>query len=491
MEAQLGAIWEEKLQRVSGKGEEREQRLVLFSKVWDAVLPRLQPKDSIKEGNVKEEEGPDPDVVAFASLQDSAISRTAALATFGTVFSYLLFRGFTYVVDVMRRKRDTLRRDVASALERWREDGSVSQLATIFVTLLQWHATWVRPFLKPPHYQEPEAFTSTFHSILFDALPPDFPEALAAVFTYTLENRDQEHDETFRALAALGMIRNFETLISRVGYQAIERKMNETCKKAWDQPCLSMMKEWVQLDIVPWSTHVFSFELEKEPRRTSSFGNQRDFTAKYEFHVYKSLFDMRVSELFEIITSVKVDSQVLLDLKECTSKISGRTDLIRGLRQQISKRLLHPGADTDEIIDFYISMIRCLRVIDPQGVILFRVADPIRIYLRNRSDTTHHIVTELINEEGELAQEARAPIVAEIEHEDYSDPNWLPEPPDAGPRFRMLRPGDLISTLVSIYDSHDLFIKELQTLFASILLQSRDGTFDSEACFTICFRNEY
>ncbi|KAG8845016.1 hypothetical protein FRB91_002124 [Serendipita sp. 411] len=189
---------------------------------------------------------------------------------------------------------------------------------------------------------------------------------------------------------------------------------------------------------------------------------------------------MRVSELFEIITIVKVDSPVLLDLMESMSKISGRSYLIRSLRQQIYKRLLHPGADTDEIIDFYIGMIRCLRIIDPQGVILFRVADPIRAYLRNRPDTIHHIVTELINEEGELAQEARAPIVAEIEHEDYSDPNWLPEPPDAGPKFRMLRPGDLISTLVSIYDSHDLFVKELQTLFASILLQSRDGTFDSE-----------
>jgi len=49
---------------------------------------------------------------------------------------------------------------------------------------------------------------------------------------------------------------------------------------------------------------------------------------------------------------------------------------------RISKRLLHPGAETGDIIDFYISMIRCLRVIDPQGVLLYRVADPIRSYLR-------------------------------------------------------------------------------------------------------------
>jgi anaphase-promoting complex subunit 2 len=43
-----------------------------------------------------------------------------------------------------------------------------------------------------------------------------------------------------------------------------------------------------------------------------------------------------------------------------------------------------------------------------------------------------------------------------------------------------MRPTDLISTLVSIYDSHDLFTKELQTLFSNILLQTRDGNFDAE-----------
>ena len=46
------------------------------------------------------------------------------------------------------------------------------------------------------------------------------------------------------------------------------------------------------------------------------------------------------------------------------------------------KRLLHPGADTKDILTQYVSLIRCLRVIDPPGVLLFKVADPIRRYLR-------------------------------------------------------------------------------------------------------------
>lgn len=54
--------------------------------------------------------------------------------------------------------------------------------------------------------------------------------------------------------------------------------------------------------------------------------------------------------------------------------------------------------------------------------------------------------------------------------------------------FRTMRPTDLISTLVSIYDSHELFIKEVQSLFANMLLQSREGAFDDEVgkCWIFC-----
>ena len=38
----------------------------------------------------------------------------------------------------------------------------------------------------------------------------------------------------------------------------------------------------------------------------------------------------------------------------------------------------------------------------------------------------------------------------------------------------------MISTLVSIYDSKDLFVKELQVLLAQRLLAIKDGNFDKE-----------
>lgn len=46
--------------------------------------------------------------------------------------------------------------------------------------------------------------------------------------------------------------------------------------------------------------------------------------------------------------------------------------------------------------------------------------------------------------------------------------------------FRTNKPSDVISTLVSIYDSKDLFVKELQVLLAQRLLAITDGNFDKE-----------
>lgn len=66
----------------------------------------------------------------------------------------------------------------------------------------------------------------------------------------------------------------------------------------------------------------------------------------------------------------------------------------------------------------------------------------------------------------------------QVEHEDYSDANWEPEPIDAGPDFRANKPSDVISTLVSIYDSKDLFVKELQVLLAQRLLAITDDNLD-------------
>ena len=57
---------------------------------------------------------------------------------------------------------------------------------------------------------------------------------------------------------------------------------------------------------------------------------------------------------------------------------------------QVSQRLLKPGADTSNIIQVYVCTIRALRHVDPSGVLLEAVSEPMRAYLKARSDTVRH-----------------------------------------------------------------------------------------------------
>lgn len=103
---------------------------------------------------------------------------------------------------------------------------------------------------------------------------------------------------------------------------------------------------------------------------------------------------------------------------------------------------MHPGADTRLILSQYVSIIKCLRLVDPVGVLLFKVADPIRRYLRERPDTIRCIVTDLVrgampgeDDDGEesLIEGDPAQPLQQEEVDNYTDMDWNPEPTDAGP----------------------------------------------------------
>ena len=117
---------------------------------------------------------------------------------------------------------------------------------------------------------------------------------------------------------------------------------------------------------------------------------------------------------------------------------------------------------------------------------------------RERSDTIRSIVSSLVGEGGDLVDENEPPQPLQMQAEDYSDIAWEPEAIDAGPgpfhfpflvtqftkllhkEFRANKTNDVISTLVSIYDSKDLFVKELQVLLAQRLLAITDGNYEKE-----------
>jgi len=64
----------------------------------------------------------------------------------------------------------------------------------------------------------------------------------------------------------------------------------------------------------------------------------------------------------------------LTNLAASLARTHQHTLLSSRLSQSIKTRLLHPGAATNDILKFYVSLLRCLRMLDPSGFLLNEVA---------------------------------------------------------------------------------------------------------------------
>ena len=205
---------------------------------------------------------------------------------------------------------------------------------------------------------------------------------------------------------------------------------------------------------------------------------------------------LRTEELFDVIVEWENGSQgAIEDLKRYVTTPSSRTYLTTTFSSIVSHRLLQPGASTTEILQVYISIIRAFTLLDPKGVLLDRVARPIRRYLRERDDTVTIVVGGLLADPEdesnasdvllELAIEMNESTTIKGENEtdegdlDYDDMKWMPDPVDAGPDYKKSKNSDVIGSLISLFESKDVFVKEFQNILGERLLQ-KEYEFDRE-----------
>lgn len=159
---------------------------------------------------------------------------------------------------------------------------------------------------------------------------------------------------------------------------------------------------------------------------------------------------LRTSELFDIVVEWDSDTRGAIDdLKRYITNVSSRMHLTSSFSKALSHRLLQPGASTTSILQMYISLIRAFAVLDPKGVLLDRVARPVRRYLRDRDDTVTIVVGGLLADPDDLS--SAADVLTELAVEmnkttnltgeeeaddgelDWNDMSWMPDPVDAGP----------------------------------------------------------
>lgn len=222
--------------------------------------------------------------------------------------------------------------------------------------------------------------------------------------------------------------------------------------------------------------------------------------ARWQEIVIARLGALRTMELFDVIVDWDVSRGAIEDLKHYTTNAGTRFYLANSFTATLHRRLLQPSASTVEILQLYISFIKAFDVLDPKGVLVDRIARPIRRYLRDRGDTIKIIVGGLLADadgaEGGQTLSSNEGALTELPSElskaheitmkdnrgelDWDDMNWTPDPIDASTDAnKKPRGADVIGSLISLFDSKEAFVKELQTALSERLLRNRVN-FDQE-----------
>lgn len=172
---------------------------------------------------------------------------------------------------------------------------------------------------------------------------------------------------------------------------------------------------------------------------------------------------------------------------------SQRAKIVSSLQQSASKRLLHGGANTVDVLSGYISIIKCFSILEPRGVLLDKIARPIRRYLKERNDTVKEVLsgilgdsTSAINYLSEELIHSASNYGKVFNQAGEDDLEWNPDPLDAPPDFKSdNKIFDVISNLISIFDNKELIVKHLVKRFADTMLLSSD--FDEEKMVSVFF----
>ncbi|KAJ3601001.1 hypothetical protein NHX12_031974 [Muraenolepis orangiensis] len=299
---------------------------------------------------------------------------------------------------------------------------------------------------------------------------------------------------------ALGQLQELSCILSRlqlleqvsseavtsIMHTLLEQRMEQHCRGEYERSFLLDFQEWLEL-VLGWLARVFASTEEgaTTPQATGAPGPAPgSMLQQWRRHMHQFFcrvyVNMRIEELFSIIRDFPESKPAIEDLKFCLERTNQRQQLLASLKPAFESRLLHPGVHTSDILTVYISAIKALRDLDPSMVILQVACQPIRKYLRTREDTVRQIVAGLTGDtEGciDLANElSRAdPVTLEMQdsEDEGSDPeDWLPDPTDAvkDKTGSKRRSSDIISLLVSIYGSKEIFIDEYRTVLAHRLL---------------------
>eukprot|EP00756_Hemistasia_phaeocysticola_P000409 Hpha_TRINITY_DN10282_c0_g2::TRINITY_DN10282_c0_g2_i1::g.35008::m.35008/K03349/APC2; anaphase-promoting complex subunit 2 len=208
--------------------------------------------------------------------------------------------------------------------------------------------------------------------------------------------------------------------IRRFVYVSAEKaigKFLERARDVYSRPQLPLLYGWVDRLLTPW----VSCLLEPKKRLKSSafsddgesdgegegFPGAVQLQLRIDYMCHSSFIRMRAEELFSIVQEWPEASPALVDLHALLFCPEARPRVVNAVGEQIRRRVLHVGANTEQIILIYVVTMHTLNALFPcEHRVINTVTRPIQVSLRKRKDGLSVFTRGLINSgSGALAEQ--------------------------------------------------------------------------------------
>ena len=243
-----------------------------------------------------------------------------------------------------------------------------------------------------------------------------------------------------------------QRLFAEVMHEVLKEHVESEYAGKWSSPSSvpQDLRDWIENQFARFIVEVLACLYDDASEKLTQISHVS--VQRWQQMGISQLGALRVSELFSVIVDWGLESRgAIEDLKCYINNPGARLHVTQDFSEAVSHRLLQPGASTTKILQMYIDIIRSFTILDPRGVLLDRVARPIRRYLRERDDTVNIVVTGLLAdpEDESLPPETLDELAIELERTgglpveegrgtddgelDWDDMNWMPDPVDAPP----------------------------------------------------------
>ena len=217
---------------------------------------------------------------------------------------------------------------------------------------------------------------------------------------------------------------------------------------------------------------------------------------------------LRTLYLFDYVKTWPDSTGAILDVWEYLNAgtQADKAYVCRSFSDQIQRRLLHAGASTSEVLSIYVNVIHAFKSLDSRGVLLEKVALPIRNYLRARDDTVSIIAASFLadlDHDGNVTAADLDKVCSDITIEvanstlednrdektlNWDDMDWVPDPIDAGPDYKSSTSEDVVAYILGLFEQEE-FIKEVTTVLAQHLLDATDSEYVKETRLVELFKS--